>query len=55
MLENGAPPVKFSVLYRLLHIKFHGFNSRVDVSDLTPRFQVLTQFFTDSMGPFNLH
>ena len=32
--ENGAPPDKFGVLYRLLHIEFHDFNSRVDVSGL---------------------
>ena len=25
MLENGAPHFKFGVLYRLLHIEFHGF------------------------------
>ena len=31
MLENGAPPDKSGVLYRLLHIEFHGFNSRIDV------------------------
>ena len=31
MLENGAPPDKFYVLYRLLHIEFHGFNSSIDV------------------------
>ena len=35
MLENGAPPVKFGVLYRLLRIKSQGFNSRIDVLGLT--------------------
>ena len=27
MLKNRAPPDKFGVLYQLLHIEFHGFNS----------------------------
>ena len=31
ILENGAPPDRFDVLYRLLRIEFHGFNSRIDV------------------------
>ena len=35
MLESGAPPVKFGVLYYLLHIEFHGFNSGIDVLGLT--------------------
>ena len=46
MLENGAPPDKYGVLYRLLHVEFHGFNSRI------PCF-ILTQYFTDVMDPFN--
>ena len=28
MLENGAPPDKFGVLNRLLHIEFHGLTAR---------------------------
>ena len=54
MLENGAPPYKFGVLHRLLHIEFHGFNKRILVLVLSHfLFQALTQFFTDSMGPLN--
>ena len=49
-LEDRAPPDKSGVLYHLLHIKFHGFNSRIAV--ITLWFMVLTQFFTDCMGPF---
>ena len=30
MLENGASPDKFDILYCVLHIEFHGFNSRID-------------------------
>ena len=30
MLENGAPPEKFDVLYGLLHTEFHGFINRID-------------------------
>ena len=35
MLENGAPPHKFGVLYRLLYIEFHGFNSKINVLGLS--------------------
>ena len=35
MLKNGAPPDKSGVLYRLLHLEFHGFNSWIDVSVLS--------------------
>ena len=35
MWENGAPPDKFGVLYRLLHTEFHGFNSRIYVLGLS--------------------
>ena len=35
MLENGAPPDKFDVLYRVLHIEFHCFNSSIDVFELS--------------------
>ena len=31
MLENGAPPDKFGVQYRLIYLEFHGFNSRIDI------------------------
>ena len=31
MLENGAPPDKFGVLYYLLHRVVHGFNSRINI------------------------
>ena len=54
MLEHGAPPDKFGVLYRLLHIEFHGFNKKINVLGLSHfGFLVLTEFFTDGMGPFN--
>ena len=33
--RNGAPPDKFGILYRVLHIEFRGFNSRIDVSELS--------------------
>ena len=52
MLENGAPPVKVGVLYRLLHIEFQqGRCFRVN----TLKFMVLNSisFYTDSMGPMN--
>ena len=39
MLENGAPPDTFGVLYRLLHIEYHIW------------FLVLTQFFSDGIAP----
>ena len=29
MMKSGAPPDKFSVLYRLLPIEFHRFNSKI--------------------------
>ena len=29
--ENRGPPNKFDVLYSLLPIEFHGFNSKIDV------------------------
>ena len=32
MLVNGAPNDKFGILYCLLDVEFHGFNSRIDVS-----------------------
>ena len=35
MLENGTPPHKFGVLYRLLYIEFHGFNSKDNVLGLS--------------------
>ena len=35
MLENGAPPDTFGVLYRLLHIEFHGFNSNIKILGLS--------------------
>ena len=36
MLENGAPPDKFGVLYRLSHRYFHGSNNnRIDVSGIS--------------------
>ena len=35
MLENGVPLDKFGVLYHLLHLEFHGFNSRIDVLGLS--------------------
>ena len=34
MIENGAPPDKFGVLYQLLPIEFHGLNSRIDFQEL---------------------
>ena len=34
MLEEGAPPDKFGVLYDLLHIEFHGFDSNINVLGL---------------------
>ena len=34
ILENGAPPDKFVVMYHLSHREFHGFNSRIHVSGL---------------------
>ena len=53
MLENGAPPDKFGVLYRLLNIEFHGFNSRVDVLGLSHIGSChKLNYFTDGMGPF---
>ena len=33
MLENGPPTDKFGDLYQSLHIEFHGFNSRISVSE----------------------
>ena len=30
MLENGAPPGKFEVMYHLLPIKFHGFHNKIN-------------------------
>ena len=53
MLENGALPDKFGVLYQLLHIEFHDLNSRIDVlglSHLCSWYEF--QLFTDGMGPF---
>ena len=53
MLENGAPPDKFGVLYRLLHIEFHDLNSRIDVlglSHLGSWYEF--QLFTDGIGIF---
>ena len=35
MLENGAPPDKCGVLYRVLPIEFHSFNTRINVSGLS--------------------
>ena len=35
MLENRAPPDKSDVLYRVLHIEFHGFNSSINVLELS--------------------
>ena len=35
MLENGAPPDKVGVLYRLLYMEFHGINSRINVLGLS--------------------
>ena len=53
MVKNGAPFVKFGVLYRQLHIEIHGFNSRIDVLGLTHLgFWYLLNSLTDSMGPF---
>ena len=49
MLENGAPPDKFGVLYRLLHLEFHDFNTRIDVNltqvNVTKRVTVLLYLF----------
>ena len=35
MLQNGAPPDTFGALYCVLHIEFHGLNSRIDVLGLS--------------------
>ena len=35
MLENEAPLDKFGVLYSVLHIELHGFDSRIDVLGLS--------------------
>ena len=35
MLENGAPPDQFGVLYHVLPIEFHSFYIRINVSGLS--------------------
>ena len=35
MSEHGAPPDKFAVLYRHIHVEFHGFNIRIYVLGLS--------------------
>ena len=51
LLEIGAPPDTFVVLYCLLHIELHGFNSSIG-----SRFHFLVpginSIFTYGMGPF---
>ena len=54
MLENGAPPNIFGVLYHLFHIEVHGFNRRIvalEVSHFGSWYYL--NFFTEGMGPFN--
>ena len=33
--ENGAPPDKFGVVYRVLHMEFHGSDNSIDVLGLS--------------------
>ena len=41
MMKSGAPPDKVGVLHCPLPIEFHGFTSKL----------VISQFFRDNMGP----
>ena len=50
MLENGTPPCKFNVLYRLLHIEFHDYNSRFDILRFSHFIPGVSSIFTDGMG-----
>ena len=34
-MVQKTEPDKFGTLYRVLHIEFHGFNSRIDISGLS--------------------
>ena len=54
VVNSGAPPDKVRVLYRLLHIEFHGFISRIDFDGLS-LFGSLSylKVFRDGMGPYN--
>ena len=53
MLQNGALPHSFGVLYHLLHIEFHDFNSRIMFRVTTFWFLKFKTNFTDGMGPLN--
>ena len=47
------PPLdKFCALYRLLHIEFHGFNRRIEVSGLSHVGYWYYLIFRDSIGLF---
>ena len=35
LAENGTPPDKSGVLYHLLQIEFHDFNSNIDILGLS--------------------
>ena len=35
LAENGTPSDRFGVLYHLLHIEFHDFNSNIDILGLS--------------------
>ena len=47
MLESGAPPDKFGVLY-------HGFNGRINILGLSHFVPGINSFFRDGIGPFNI-
>ena len=51
ILENGAPPDTFGVLYCLLHIKFHDFNSNIKILGLSHLVNGINSIFSDGMGP----
>ena len=55
MMKSGAPPDKFRVLDRLLHIEFHCFTGRIDFQGLSlfGSWSYLN-FFIDGMGPFKI-
>ena len=55
MMQSGALPDKVGVLHRLLRIELHGFTSRIESSIISVWFLVLSQFFIDSIGPFNYY
>ena len=56
MMKSGAPPDKSPPVSCTvwLPIEFHGFTSRINYKGYHSWFLVLSQFFGDGMGPFNI-